>query len=349
AQYTGIYPYASPGGWHLLGRASAFDPFAAGGGHATFAIGDIVRFSPCALGSSATVTPTTGERRARSPSGPPRAHLEVTRAAGFAILVDAGRPGRMHEGVPPGGPLVRSLFARANEVAGNPSHACAIEVSGSIEVTARGGSVLVADDDAAVVLAEGERHVVSTAGSTRVRYLAVAGGIDAPVVLGGRGTLLVAGIGRLLRRGDCLQPDVSGGDLQAPAASVLVGPGGFAPAREPIAIMAGPDAAGISLDALAKRSFRVGAASDRTGTRLESVDPSALEQDVTQPKSEALTRRSTPMVVGAIEQTPSGLIVLGPDHPTTGGYPVVAVVVSSSLDDFFALPIGAHLRFVVRG
>jgi allophanate hydrolase subunit 2 len=53
------------------------------------------------------------------------------------------------------------------------------------------------------------------------------------------------------------------------------------------------------------------------------------------------------MVIGAIELTPSGLIVLGPDHPTTGGYPVVGVIRSSSLDRFFAKPIGAAVRFRV--
>ena len=55
--------------------------------------------------------------------------------------------------------------------------------------------------------------------------------------------------------------------------------------------------------------------------------------------------KSTPMVMGAIELTPSGLIVFGPDHPTTGGYPVVAVVRSASLDRLFSRPIGAAVRF----
>jgi allophanate hydrolase subunit 2 len=52
------------------------------------------------------------------------------------------------------------------------------------------------------------------------------------------------------------------------------------------------------------------------------------------------------MIEGAIELTPSGLVVLGPDHPTTGGYPVPAVLASESRDAFFALPLGAAVRFV---
>jgi UPF0271 protein len=42
--YTGIYPFASPGGWNLLGVAVEFSPFDARSG-ATFALGDRVRFS----------------------------------------------------------------------------------------------------------------------------------------------------------------------------------------------------------------------------------------------------------------------------------------------------------------
>ncbi len=39
------------------------------------------------------------------------------------------------------------------------------------------------------------------------------------------------------------------------------------------------------------------------------------------------------MVTGAIQVPPDGLpLVLGPDRPTTGGYPVVAVVVDADLD-----------------
>ncbi|HKA87678.1 MAG TPA: carboxyltransferase domain-containing protein [Haliangiales bacterium] len=44
--YTGIYPFASPGGWHLVGTALGFRPFAPETG-AALAVGDLVRFEPC--------------------------------------------------------------------------------------------------------------------------------------------------------------------------------------------------------------------------------------------------------------------------------------------------------------
>ena len=43
--------------------------------------------------------------------------LEVVRIAGLATIQDGGRPGRMHEGIPPGGALVPELLARANRAA----------------------------------------------------------------------------------------------------------------------------------------------------------------------------------------------------------------------------------------
>ncbi|HEY2515861.1 MAG TPA: carboxyltransferase domain-containing protein [Polyangiaceae bacterium] len=43
AAYTGVYPFASPGGWHLIGTALDFTPFEGEHG-ARFALGDRVRF-----------------------------------------------------------------------------------------------------------------------------------------------------------------------------------------------------------------------------------------------------------------------------------------------------------------
>jgi allophanate hydrolase subunit 2 len=39
--------------------------------------------------------------------------------------------------------------------------------------------------------------------------------------------------------------------------------------------------------------------------------------------------------------------VLGPDHPTTGGYPVPAVVRARDLGRLFARPLGSCVRFRV--
>jgi allophanate hydrolase subunit 2 len=52
------------------------------------------------------------------------------------------------------------------------------------------------------------------------------------------------------------------------------------------------------------------------------------------------------MVAGAIQVPPSGQpTVLLADHPTTGGYPVIAVVTDASLDAFAQLRPGQRVAF----
>lgn len=315
ADYAGIYPFASPGGWHLLGRTIDFEVFDADG--AVLSLGDRVRFTPSAARSEEPARPIDVQNVDTT-----RPHLEILRAAGFAQLVDGGRFGHMHEGVPPGGPLVRSAFERANAVAENAADSCAVEILGTLEVVARHGAVTIADGDRQVRLMEGQTHLVSTvATAARVRYLALMGGVEAPLVLGSRCSLIMASIGHPLRRGARLLPGLE------------LGPGST---RAPPAPAASSE---LVVDVVAEgwidATFRVSASSDRTGTRL---DGPALALG-------AMDRRSTPMVLGAIELTPSGLIVLGPDHPTTGGYPVVGVVRSASLDALFSKKPGEEVRF----
>ncbi|MDB4944731.1 MAG: Allophanate hydrolase 2 subunit 1 [Labilithrix sp.] len=330
AGYTGIYPQASPGGWHLLGEALSFVPFTAAG--ARLALGDRVRFVPAAR----DVTPpaAAGAERAEEPV---ETHLEVTAARGPALLVDAGRTGHMHEGVPHGGPLVRGAFARANEAAGNAPGACGIEIYGDLELLAHADVCLADDTGARHVLARGASLRLGTDGRSRVRYLAVSGGIDARLVLGSRGALLGAGLGGLAARGLRRGDRVAVGGVAASATTAVVA---AARADAPIVLRRGPDATDEELAAIARGTFAVSPTSDRTGSRLDGP-PLPARPHVTE-------RVSVPMVRGAIERTPSGLVVLGPDHPTTGGYPVVAVVAEASQDAFFGRLPGAPSRFVLE-
>ena len=352
AGYTGIYPFASPGGWHILGEAVDHRPFDAATESATLSIGDRVRFERA---QRVVTPPSNAQPSASTPEAiapPPAAHLEVRKAQGPALVVDGGRVGHMHEGVPHGGPMVPEALAVANAAAGNrDAGAAAIEVYGVLEVVARGGAIAVGDDaSGGRVLADGEAYVVATEGRTRVRYLAVRGGIDVPVVLGGRGTMLGAGIGgylgRALRRGD----RIAGGEADRDAGAEEIGHGhghghvgeGEREAETVVAILDGPDGDEAVLAAMDGATFGISAMSDRTGTRLavDRTDPALPSMQT------ARDRKSMPMVRGAIEMTPTGLVVLGPDHPTTGGYPVVAVVRSDAIGLFFSVRIGGLVRLV---
>jgi allophanate hydrolase subunit 2 len=268
------------------------------------------------------------------------AHIEVARVAGVATVQDAGRPGRMHEGIPAGGALVPEQLARANEAASNGRDAAVLEIVGSIALTARGASLTLADDDGSVhVVPEGDTVAFDASRTLRVRYVAVRGGLDVPRVLGGRGTLLVASLGghegRVLRRGD----RIAVGD--EPLAPTPPRPLDAIDLDLPIRIRLGPDLARFEAAAaqvLTAHPFALSPSSDRTGSRL--VGPRLFRVD-------ADDGRSAPMVHGAIEVTAKGdAIVLGPDHPTTGGYPILAVVVRADLGRFHARPIGVPVRFV---
>jgi biotin-dependent carboxylase-like uncharacterized protein len=272
--------------------------------------------------------------------------IEILHLAGLATVQDAGRPGRMHQGVPPGGALVPELLALANLAAGNARGEPALELFGSIvlAVPVAGAPLRVAADrEPALWLGPGDRWSVTSKGA-RVRYLAVHGAFDIPVVLGGRGTFLLGAFGghegRALRKGDRLL--VGSVPLARPSVAPSPAPGPSPPfdPGSPIHVVPGPDLDRFSpgaLDALLGSPFEVSPKSDRVGVRLLGV---AL------PRSDGDAAVSGPMVLGAIQVPAAGEpIVLGPDHPTTGGYPVIATVVRRDLGALMARPIGASVRF----
>ena len=62
--------------------------------------------------------------------------LVVVHAAGLVTIQDLGRPGHMHDGLAPGGALVRAMLIAANRAAGTADDAAAIEVLGKLVVRA---------------------------------------------------------------------------------------------------------------------------------------------------------------------------------------------------------------------
>ena len=251
--------------------------------------------------------------------------LRVVAVAGLVTVQDLGRPGFMHQGVPPGGALVPAFLRAANGAVGNQGGDAALEVLGRVVLETTDGAVLATEDGHVRRLHAGETLAIEPLPDRRVRYVAIQGGLDVPVTMGSRSTLVVAGIGgfegRGLRRGDGLVArPFSGALATAPRGltfggdiAVASGPNGGAPVGEYVIL----------------------AASNRVGTRLSG--PAIVV--------EALGG-SAPLVKGAIEVPPDGMpIVLGPEHPTTGGYPVVGVLREEDLDRFFALPVGSKVRF----
>jgi 5-oxoprolinase (ATP-hydrolysing) subunit C len=259
--------------------------------------------------------------------------LVVVKAFGLCTIQDLGRTGHMHEAVPPGGALVPELLVAANRAAGCTDGAPAIEVLGQLTVRAAADIVVATDRIPARTLAAGDKLVV-TSEPMRCTYLAIRGGVAAPRILDGSGTLLCAGLGRPLRAND-------GIDAGTSAASTPLAAEPFVQ-RDMILVMPGPDLDAFdagALAALTSAPYRVLPTSDRVGTRLAGP---AL------PRRPGHRESSRPMVRGALEVPRDGQpIILGPEHPTTGGYPVIAVIATAELGRFFSIRLGGSVRFAL--
>jgi biotin-dependent carboxylase-like uncharacterized protein len=161
-------------------------------------------------------------------------------------------------------------------------------------------------------------------------YVAVRGGIDVPPVLGSRSTDTLSGLGPPPVAAGTLLPV---GDLAGDEPFVDVAPVGAPPDRPVLRVLPGPrrdwldDAAWA---ALITQEWQVGSDSDRVGLRL--TGPRLGRARDGELPSEGL-------LPGAVQVPPDGAPVLFlADHPVTGGYPVLAVVVTADL------PLAAQLR-----
>jgi biotin-dependent carboxylase-like uncharacterized protein len=257
--------------------------------------------------------------------------LRVVRAGPGLTVQDLGRPGLLHRGVPASGALVPGLLARANAALGNDAGDAALELFlNPATFTASERTVVSVDGEVRVVEAGAELVVRP---GRAVSYVALAGGVDVPVALGSRSTLVVAGLGglagRMLRAGD----EVRGRRRDSRAVRIDF----TGPEDAPVRVVPGPDAfSSEAIDLLLGTAWAVGRALDRTGMRLEGA---RLPTPPDRPYS-------APMVRGAIQVSHDGTpIVLGPDHPTTGGYPVIATVVTKDLGRLALARPGETVRF----
>jgi 5-oxoprolinase (ATP-hydrolysing) subunit C len=270
------------------------------------------------------------------------AWIEVVGLGAPAMVQDGGRPGAMHHGVPPGGAWVPELLIAANLAVGNAAGAAALESYGRLELRARGRDVRVSvDGEAPTFVTDGDTLTVPAPTRYAVRYVALDGALAVPEVLGGRGTLWVARLGGLDGR-----PLRSGDKLPLGPATSETCP--MAPRRlddaldpsAPLRILPGPDTSRFSdttLALLLESSFTVSSSSDRVGQRLDGPPV---------PHGDEGSGTSRPMVRGAIQITLSGTpIVMGPDHPTTGGYPLIATLIRADWGRLGARRPGTSVRF----
>jgi antagonist of KipI len=277
--------------------------------------------------------------------------IEVIDGGRWTTIQDRGRPGLERFGIPPGGAADWFAARVANELVGNKPDATLLECTASGPrlqfdvdrvVAITGGQVDSTDGWQAVGIAGGSTLAIGTIAPGLRAYVAVRGAIDVPVVLGSRSFCQLGsfggGFGRPLAARDRLRigQTVRHDPLPEPWP-----PSHRLPLRGPweIRVIAGPHGhafTGDALERLAAIACRVTPAIDRMGLRLETP---ALRLH----SEEILT---VPMTAGAIQVTPSGgLIVLHVDHQTSGGYPVIATVISADLPLLAQARPGDTVRF----
>ena len=378
SRYCGVYPRSSPGGWQLIGRSDArlFDEHR----HppALLVPGTRVRFVPQRATGRATATALVRSVRSRATASSPRSAfrpvLEVLSSGPLTLIQDAGRPGLAAIGVSSSGAFDQGARIRANLAVGNPSRAAVLEtLIGPLTLRAEAPTVVAisgasapwevrrADDPGRTprtsTSAEGERPIaldpgdlltVGPAAEGLRIVLAVRGGIRAEggEVLGSMSRDTLSDLGpRPLTAGDRVQVGAEQGldavqavvpreepprdlDVSQQELEIVVQPG-------PRDGLLGPSA----LSQLLSTTWTVRPESDRVGVRLAGPALPVLSGIDSLP--------SEPMVPGAIQVPPSGLpVVFGPDHPTTGGYPVIAVVTRAGLDRLAQAAPGARVRFL---
>jgi biotin-dependent carboxylase-like uncharacterized protein len=256
--------------------------------------------------------------------------IEVLSPGPYACVQDLGRPGYAELGVSRSGAFDRGALTLANRLVGNGAHAAGLELTlgafalralDAVTVSLTGAACPGIVWGAPVTLAPGSVLRLGVAPAGLRSYLAFRGGIDVRAELGSRSTDTLGGLGPApLRPGDQLPIG------RAPAGPVSGSTAVPAPRRRVLQVLPGPreDWFVDVISALTSTRWTVRAESDRIGVRL---DGPALH------RRHAGELPSEPTVPGALQVPPDGRpILLGPDAPVTGGYPVIAVVREADLD-----------------
>ena len=286
--------------------------------------------------------------------------IRVIRPGLLTTVQDLGRWGKQRYGVVVGGAMDSFALRMANLLVGNEEGAAAMEMTLL-------GPTLRFEQDALIALCGGEFHAqlddkrlpawrpvfvpkgislnVGSAVSGARGYLAIAGGIDVPLVLGSLATYLHGKFGgykgRALQEGDLLS--IAKPTLAVSPQNCNWRIGSLIPTYDDspiLRVILGSEfdwLTATSQDQLFAAEFEVTPHSDRMGYRLSG------------PRLELTSSReliSEAVCPGTIQVPADGQpILLMADCATTGGYPKAACVASVDLSLAAQLRPGSKLRF----
>lgn len=272
--------------------------------------------------------------------------MTVIKPGWLTTVQDLGRYGYQQYGVPVSGAMDRRSFIIANRLVGNRDD------DAGLEITVNGPELLFEHDTVIAVTGADlspsvngigiplwtsvriERASRLTFGARRAGargYLAIAGGIDVPVVLGSRSTHTHSRTGGMQGRA-LIQGDVLMCGTPPPRSRATIGralPESLRPVYSTVTtlrILPGPQNSAFSehaLEQLTSRPYRLSTQSDRMGYRLDG--PKMAHAGAGEWISDGTA-------MGALQVPTDGRpILLMADRQTTGGYPKIAVVISVDL------------------
>ena len=283
--------------------------------------------------------------------------LVVEAVGPLATIQDLGRPGHSALGVTSSGAADRPAYRLGNRLVGNQEDAASIEVlfgglvlraTEPVTVAVTGAPVPLHIDDRAaplcvpLTLRTGQLLTLGMPVTGLRSYIAIRGGIKAERLFGSASTDPTSGVGppplkvgRALAVGDGTLGPLGATDVAAPSSPAqdflvlraILGPrhGWFTPA---------------AIQTLAASTWTVTSDSDRVGIRL--TGPALQRARTDELPSEGVVR-------GGIQIPASGQpLIFFADHPTTGGYPVIAVVLDEDTDALAQTLPGDRIRFTVR-
>jgi len=279
-----------------------------------------------------------------------------------------GRLGYWHVGVPPSGPMDSLSLRLANRLVSNPEGAPALEMTGI-------GAKLRFDTDAVIAICgadmgaavDGEAAPMwqtvrvnagavlqfSAAKGTGCRtYLAVLGGIKAPVFLGSASTFMLGGFGghagRALRAGDVVHFSEAKSEVTHKLLSSGVIPS-YTRNWE-VAVLYGPHGSPEfftegDIEMVFGTEWRVHYQSDRTGIRLVGPKPEWARKDGGEAGLHPSNIHDNAYAIGSVDFTGDMPILLGSDGPSLGGFVCPAVVASAELWKMGQMKAGDTVRF----
>lgn len=286
--------------------------------------------------------------------------LEVLIPGFLSTIQDLGRWGYQDKGVSPSGFMDTHAAILGNILVGNdPGEAMIESALGGLQIKFTRTNVIAVcgarvdihvDQRAvgmntAVTVRSGQTLTIGCTSQGMWIYLAFAGGLDIPKVMGSRSTNVRLGLGgmhgRKLKSGDQIA-------FRRPTTQLLNQRLRHFPSKHlqppkdvSIRLLLGPQAHFFGEEAVASflsSRYTIASDSDRTGYRLNSCDGSLC-------KGYDIITDGT--VFGSVQIPPSGKpIIMMADHQTTGGYAKIATVISADLPLLAQCQPGAVLRFV---